>query len=119
MPQPAFNVSAAVFQNKTKFCLQCLFHDDSASACLLIYYSLMNTHYDELIYLNMLKIDRVQKKADGCIETPNQDKISHHVNIAVFAFSSEKDMMYGQPLTELIKETSNIEEGIANMFFLS
>ena len=63
----------------------------------------------------MLKIDQVQKEADGCIETPNQDKISDHVNVAVFAFSGEKDMMYGQPLNillELNRGKSIVEEGI-------
>lgn len=98
MPQPIFNVSAAIFQNETNFCLRCVFHNDSASACVLIYYnSLDNTHPDNLIFLNIWKIDQLQMEAYDCIENPNPNIIIAN-QVAVFAFSSEKGMVYGQPL---------------------
>ena len=99
MPQPAFNVSVVVFQNETNFCLQCMLYDDSASACVLIYYNFVNTHKDDLIFLKIWKINRRQREAYNCTTAPNPqpDGIAYH-DIAVFAFSDEKDMLYGQPL---------------------
>ena len=101
MPQTAFNVSAVVFQNETNFCLQCMFRDDSASACVLIYYNFVNTHKDDLIFLKIWKTNRVQREAYNCTTTlnnPQPDGIANHVAITVFAFSDEKHMIYGQPL---------------------
>ena len=103
MRQPAFNVSAVVFKNETNFCLQCMFHDDdSASACVLIYYSFVSTHKDDLIFLKIWKTNRVQREAYNCTLSTalnsQPDRIANHVAIAVFAFSDEKHMIYGQPL---------------------
>ena len=98
-PQPLLNVSAAVFQNKTSFCLHCVFHDDSASACVLLFYSFVNTLYNDLTFLNVWKTDRVEQEAYiyDCIKIPNLDGIPDHV--AVFAFSHKENMIYGQPLS--------------------
>ena len=105
-PQP-FNVSAAVFQNKTNFCLQCVFHDDSASACVLLFYSFVNTHYNDLTFLNVWKTDRIEQEAYNCTQIPNLDGIPDH-HVAVFAFSHEKNMIYGQPLS--VSEIRDIDE---------
>ena len=75
-----------------------MFHDDSASACVLIYYnSFVNTHHEDLIFLNTWKINQLQTEAYDCIENPNPNIIMANQG-AVFAFSSEKGMVYGQPL---------------------
>ena len=96
MPGSVLNVSARVLRNETNLCVYCSFHDDSASACIVIYYGFADNYYD-LITLNLWKIDRVeQEEAYGCEEISNQDSIAD--NVAVFAFSSEKKMIYGQPL---------------------
>ena len=88
--QPVHNVSSVVVQNETNLCVHCTFHDDSASACVVIYYTFASAYYD-VITLNVWKIDRVEQEACDCVEV-----IADH--IAVYAFSSEKKMIYGQPL---------------------
>ena len=112
LPQPVINVSAAVFQNKTSFCLQCVFYDDSASACVLLFHYFVNTHYDDLMFLNIRKTDRIEQDAHDCIEISNLDGMLHHV--AVFAFSMEKNMIHGQPLNysvhNITLETGKVDQ---------
>ena len=91
------NISAAIIwsENETNACIHCFFHDESASACVVLHYHSANTLYD-LFTLNTTKIDRNQDEASGCIEFENQDAVADH--IVVFAFSNEKEMIYGHPL---------------------
>ena len=96
MPGSVLNVSATVLRNETNLCVYSSFHDDSASACVVIYYGFADNSND-LITLNLWKIDRVEQEAYGCVDLrSNPDSISD--NVAIFAFSSEKKMIYGQPL---------------------
>ena len=96
MPGSVLTVSATVLRNETNLCVYSSFHDDSSSACVVIYYSFADNSND-LITLNLWKIDRVEQEAYGCVDLrSNPDSIAD--NVAVFVFSSEKKMIYGQPL---------------------
>ena len=53
--QPVHNISSVVVQNETNLCVHCTFHDDSASACVVIYYTFASAY--DVITLNVWKID--------------------------------------------------------------
>ena len=107
------NISAAVIwsENETNACIHCLFHDESASACVVLYYHSANTLYN-LFTLNITKLDRNQDEASGCIEFENQDAVADH--IVVFAFSNEKEMIYGHPLSISSSPFANSEDSTSH-----
>ena len=119
MPGSVLNVSAGVLQNETNLCVRCTFHDESASACVVIYYGFADNHYD-LITLNLWKIDRVEQvlEAYDCVGATNYNPVGISDHIAVFAFSSEKKMICGQPLNYSYARC-NINQGMYYFFIIT
>lgn len=81
--------------NAKECCVDCYFQNNSSSACVIVYYQSCSHPYG-LVNVSTIKLDRVEEKANGCIEFHNPDYGGYH--IAVFAFSSDKKMIDRQPL---------------------
>ena len=117
MPGSVLNVSAGVLRNKTNLCVYCTFHDESVSACVVIYYGFVD-NYNDLVTLNLLKINRVEQEAYDCAEVTDYNPFSIADHITVFAFCSEKKMIYGQPLNYSYARY-NINQGMYNFLILT
>ena len=79
--------------NSTAFYVECLFHNlSTATTCVGVYWKNISNPYG-LVNLNTKAFDRNGDKAHGYI---NVDSEGYH--IAVFSFSSNKNMIIGQPL---------------------
>ena len=109
------NISSVVVQNETNLCVRCTFHDDSASACVVIYYGFADNYYD-LIIFNSWKIDRVLQEAYDCVEVP---PVSIAVHVAVFAFSNEQEMIYGQPLNSSYERYNLLNQGMYSFLIIT
>lgn len=98
---PGNNISIVTSRNNEgDLCILCSFDDDSASACVAVYFEIRPSNPNGLINLSVTKIDRVGKEGHECIKFHNPGNGDHH-NIAVFAFSNMKKMISGQPLRVL------------------
>lgn len=85
--------SAVITYNSTTFYIDCLFHDMSnASACVGVYWKNSFNLYG-LVNVDSIKFDRNGNKSHGHI---NVESEGYH--IAVFAFSSNRNVIYGEPL---------------------
>ena len=85
--------SAVITYNSTTFNVDCLFHNLSiASACVGVYWINTSNPYG-LVNLNTKKFDRNGNEAHGYIDVESE---GYH--IAIFSFSSNKNMIAGEPL---------------------